>query len=497
MDVAIRAANCALTHSLCTATGHKFSPEFDKIFSASLRDHGRYIVQFMEWDPNWRANHYLANICGLIFIAAVLSRDQETDSWLAFAVQELTIETQRQIQKDGSVFEASTGYHKLSVEMVVYATAVVLGLIRQEGCSRFERYESSTTKFPKPLKSAPLPLYPLPGSPEVKTPFPEEYFRRLQHAATFTRAITKSNGCVALIGDNDSGRFFRLDPTFEFLSWKDAVNNYENLVALSRTNFADSYPIENQLDFQHLINAISGIINDKPLIDSQSSQTMDFQLVQALTGGLNARISPQKKSKIKGTPILEEPPDSAKVLRIPIKDKNVLKGLCFEAFSDFGLYIFRSQRFFLAIRCGAIGQGGYGGHAHNDQLGIELNIDGKDLIKDPGTYRYTVSSEERRSYRSIKAHFTPRSGELEPGNLDLGDEAQAKVDFGGEHCFKGSHVGFGKRIHRQVIIKDDHILIADWGDDGLEVDDPALLFKKLNKEGCLQPFCPGYGVRHL
>ena len=81
--------------------------------------------------------------------------------------------------------------------------------------------------------------------------------------------------------------------------------------------------------------------------------------------------------------------------------------------------------------------------------------------------------------------------------LTLGHGAQAKVDLLRERCFRGSHVGFGKRIHRQIIIKDDHIIVADWGDDGLEVDDPSLLFNMLDKEGCLQPFCPGYGVRHL
>ena len=38
--------------------------------------------------------------------------------------------------------------------------------------------------------------------------------------------------------------------------------------------------------------------------------------------------------------------------------------------------------------CLAVGQDGNGGHAHNDQLSIELNVDGEDWIADPGTYLY-------------------------------------------------------------------------------------------------------------
>ena len=36
----------------------------------------------LEWDPDVRGNHYLANVCGLAFIAA-LPADTETDAWLA------------------------------------------------------------------------------------------------------------------------------------------------------------------------------------------------------------------------------------------------------------------------------------------------------------------------------------------------------------------------------------------------------------------------------
>jgi hypothetical protein len=499
MDAAIRVANWILTYNLYTASGFQFPPQFDHHFSSSIRDHGRFIVEFMEWDPVWRANHYLANVCGLAFIAAFLQADRETDSWLAFAVQELITETQRQIQKDGSVFEASTGYHRLSTEMVVYTTAVILGIIARGGLSRFEQYQTLSVNFPKQLGPPPILLYPLPGNPDLMTPFPELHFRRLECAAEFTTTITKPNGCVALIGDNDSGRFFRLDPTIHFVSKKAALKQYKNLTGESDFS-GNTYPIENQLDFQHLINALSAIVCDPTSISSQISESIDYRIAQALADGLFARLPGEKVHNAKSVKPLAKYPDDAKILEVPILEPEVLEDLQMRAFPHFGLYVFRSSRFYLSIRCGAIGQDGFGGHAHNDQLAIELNIDGKDVIKDPGVYRYTVCSEERRSYRSVQAHFAPRVGELEPGNLDLGpwrlgDEARAKVEHFSERCFEGSHVGFGKRVHRQVVIHQDRIIIADWGEEGLEVKDPALLFDSLDEQGCLLAFCPGYGIR--
>ena len=88
------------------------------------------------------------------------------------------------------------------------------------------------------------------------------------------------------------------------------------------------------------------------------------------------------------------------------------------AFPDFGLYIFRSSRVYLSVRCGAMGKNVLGAHAHNDQLSLELNIDGEDVIRDPGTYLYMPVPEIRNQYRSVTAHFTPQAANIEPSRLD-------------------------------------------------------------------------------
>ena len=47
-----------------------------------------------------------------------------------------------------------------------------------------------------------------------------------------------------------------------------------------------------------------------------------------------------------------------------------------------------------------------GTHTHNDLLSFELNINGQDLIVDPGTYLYTSSPSFRNEFRSTRKHNT-------------------------------------------------------------------------------------------
>lgn len=73
---------------------------------------------------------------------------------------------------------------------------------------------------------------------------------------------------------------------------------------------------------------------------------------------------------------------------------------------DNGWFISRRDNNFLMISAGQNGQGGNGGHAHNDKLGFELYINGKNIIVDPGTYLYTASPEWRNKFRSTAYHNT-------------------------------------------------------------------------------------------
>jgi hypothetical protein len=177
-------------------------------------------------------------------------------------------------------------------------------------------------------------------------------------------------------------------------------------------------------------------------------------------------------------------------------------GLALHGFPDFGLYLFRSERLYLAIRCGAIGLNGRGAHAHNDQLAIELAIDGADWIRDPGSYVYTASRRWRDAYRSVTAHAAPHWPGREPGRLDLapfwlGDEAKARCLRFDRDGFIGEHQGYGTPVRRTLRVEAERILVLDEGlplatDDRIELvgrEATAAHFAPA------VPYSPGYGKR--
>jgi len=199
MDVAIRVANWLLAYGLFRTHGAVFDPSFERVLAASVFDHTKHIVSHLEWFEHGRGNHYLANICGLIFAAAALPGSEKTDKWLAFGARELVREVEHQFHPDGTGAEASTAYHCLCVEMVAYASAVLLGLPepRQEKL-RASRCAVGVT-----------------STDSSNTIFPPWYTERMERMAEFVVALTKPYNSIPQIGDNDSGRFVIVLPRYE------------------------------------------------------------------------------------------------------------------------------------------------------------------------------------------------------------------------------------------------------------------------------------------
>ncbi len=132
MDVAIRVANWLLAYDLFVVFGVVWDESFKKAFAKSVFAHASHIYNHLEWDPDLRSNHYLADIVGLLFASAYLPTSKTTDHWLRFSASELRKEVESQFHEEGSNFEASTSYHRLSAEMVIYGTALLLGLPQEK-----------------------------------------------------------------------------------------------------------------------------------------------------------------------------------------------------------------------------------------------------------------------------------------------------------------------------------------------------------------------------
>lgn len=466
MDVGIRVANWVTAHDMFRNVGYTFDSDFEEIFSASIGDHIRFLLCNLEYYPEGRGNHYLADICSLLFSLVALSQNAQNDAWLSFSIQEFLAETEYQFNPDGGNFEASTCYHRLSSEMVVFAAAALVGIPEQ-------RLQSLVAA--NPVLVVTKPRRRLRAGPHRPG---DGFWAQVEAMAQFTRWISKPDGRIVQIGDNDSGRFLRCHPM------------------VSPTCLSEEH-----LDHRPLVAAICRLIDRPDLEEWAGGSWLDGVMIEALAG------SPQRrKSRVAspltqiGAPLLQNRAQAPCVTRILLPGGDLREGLEQAAFPDFGVYVMRSKRIWMALRCGSIGLMGRGGHAHNDQLSIELVVDGEDWLADPGSYLYTADRQARNLYRSVKAHAAPRYGDVEPGSLSLGDfwlgnEAQGRCVwfFDGDFC--GTHQGYGFPVLRRVRLLSDQIVI----DDNI----PGVQGERVLREreqvrsvlGSAVPFSGSYGVR--
>ena len=224
------------------------------------------------------------------------------------------------------------------------------------------------------------------------------------------------DGELSQIGDNDSGRLFYF-----------------------------SFNEDEPLKMNWLMNLIDNLYNG----NNQDNKTQD-KFKQIIDSDISS-LDELKAVKSKG-------------IKVFTKDYE-----CY-ASRDFGIYIWRNDDQYFSIRCGPIGQNGFGGHSHYDQLSIECFSGDKWIARDPGTGTYTDNIDLRNKFKSLAYHWGP----------------QPKMNFPKEDefdCFKLNHmtsgevlkfdknnfVGFadfnGRRIYRKIQINDGIVNIEDFSKD--------------------------------
>lgn len=463
MDVGIRAANILLTYDILKGIDkiNILDNDFEKFIGNFIYQHGNFIINNLEWNDGDNNNHYLSDICGLLFISAYLERNEIVDSWLAFSVQELINCMEKQFYNDGGNFEASTSYHRLSGELMIYSTVLIYGLLKTDKAQALKDYNP---KLVKRLLKYDEQKYDL----NYEKFFPDWYLDKLFRAGCFTMDITKSNGNIPQIGDNDSGRFFKFSPVGEFLILEELVKKYNNLKDYKGIQGIDKYFDENILNHSTFVSAVNGLFDYEGFEPFSAKYPLEKSIVESLSKGFKLKGRYLENRVVLSNVIL---PDLRfnEITEIKYEDytdkKINISDLKFIPYPDFGLYIFKGSQFYLSIFAGGIGQNGNGGHSHNDKLSFELNLCGKDIFVDPGTYVYTPLPDKRDMFRSVKAHNVPIVNDEEQNHfLDLfsvKNETKCGVlDYGNNHI-KLYLTYRDIKIIREFIISDDKLIIND------------------------------------
>jgi hypothetical protein len=285
--------------------------------------------------------------------------------------------------------------------------------------------------------------------------FSEESWARIACAGAFMEASTKPDSRFVQIGDNDSGRFMNLAPRFgegleeEQLDPRATLDALRGLTGQGGEPGTDGLLIRAMATPRPVETPVPPVATAAGLPDPVGGKTLDLEFGPGLADGIECLSCP-----------------------------------------DFGLYVIRGRRLWLSVRCGGEGDP-IGAHRHNDQLAVELQVDGRDIVRDPGTFCYTPDPDVRNRWRSVAAHFAPQAADWrEPADLDRGlffldPPMRGECLHIGPDGFLGRHEGFGKTVWREVRVLHDRIVIRDRAEEGLEIAAPRIPADP--------PFSPGYG----
>lgn len=375
MDVAIRVSNWIMALDLLQEYIDK---ETEEAISKSIYQHCIFIRYHLEDQRDYRANHYLSDIVGLLYSSTYFKTEGKIKKIQTFAIKQLFASIDEQFYKDGGNFESSLPYHRLSLELVIYGLWRLLFLSDSNTlCGQYaERIKEHVAEITK-----------------------------LGRAFGMMLDAIKPDGNIYQLGDNDSGHLFKFFHYGEMLSTEQFLDKY----TISTT---DSSWDENELnckEIQDTINAVLGTEQSNLFFDGLIGPAFKKYKIEQLL--LNAYQETRNNESVTspGTDRSEKTYEHKTEIKFPIRVN--LSNMRRFYYPDFGFVGLKNDFFYLGVSITDVGQHGRGGHSHNDKLSFDLYADGTAYQSDPGTYVYTESRKWRNRFRSSLAHNSPYFGE--------------------------------------------------------------------------------------
>ncbi len=469
MDIGIRNANLLLALDFFKQIDDKkfIDHEIEQIITNYVAQSTIHILSDIEYREGLTSNHYLGNVLGILYAGAYLTHPKSTQ-WLAFGIQELERSMARQFFDDGTNFEGSTSYHRLSGEMMAWAAIITLS-IPSDRLSRLFDLDIKSWKYRPKIKKASIDK--LRANQYV---YSDSFWSKLTRSKFFTETITKNNGNIFQFGDNDSGRFIKFTNIGDELTKSQAFSKYLNLNP-DYLSGDEPYWDENSLDHSAFTACISGLMQHD--LHSTNNCNLEYQIFKSISSNVSGFKSYLQKiykpvttlevdGELETFPYFKERTFDFKVHNVDFTNDTT-----FTYFEDFQLVVLRNKDFNLALAGISNPKQHHSlGHTHNDKLAVELQVNGEDILFNPGTYVYTPNPKARYAFRSVKSHNTisvngqeqnrPLSGGF--GLFNLKNETKFKLIKLTETEII-AEVRYRKVIHqRRIKINPKFILVQDW-----------------------------------
>jgi hypothetical protein len=334
--VAVRAINWIWGLSLFRSVLERY-PLVLKTIASSLFDHRVYLQQNLAYHELYSDDHYLGDLVAILYISAAFPEFPESDEWCLFALNGVYSEMFQQVLPDGYSHMMSSHYHRFVAELFVSGAALA---------ERIPPDRRMRLKHKKPASAWPYVSY---GNQrgvclsEGVRVFEHPFYEQLKKMAYFTGVLTKPNGFVPQLGDNDSARAHMFWP----------------------------YPEQNKSDHRHLAAAAGQLLGSDELLALGEAFELEGKLIG---GGINGSCLSEGRPYALGNSCV--------------------------LFPDSKIAVVKNDHAFLAVTCSDNGYHGKGGHGHNDKLSFELNVRGQDIMVDGGCPYYSSAPALRNSFRS-------------------------------------------------------------------------------------------------
>lgn len=286
----------------------------------------------------------------------------------------------------------------------------------------------------------------------------EEYINRLYLSGKLISDISKSNDEISQFGDNDSGRLF-------------FFNNH------------------NSLKYGNILSAFSSLFQDVKYELDLDGNNFERNFISILSDGNSIPFSRDHcKEYISGS-FIELAYQDQYIL--PFNININLDNIKFISYTEFGLNIFKSESFYLAISSISNSKMHHSwGHVHNDKLSFELRVNNNDLVKDPGSYCYKSDIEMRNLFRGRDAHHSIIVDKIEQnkwidnksGIFYLDRESKCKVIDITNNSITLEARYYGVHHIRKFIITPSKLIVNDYCNKPFEIN--------INK---FKNYSPSYG----